>query len=676
MSCKRMWQPFLIIFILTPLFDSGVLAQYEVFVCSNNGNYSSESLYRSDLNGVLRSLSSKIDNTGFYSTSDGEASVIALCRADVELNACQGCVNIIAGEILTRCPNQYQAIMWSQYCMVRYSNETILGNLAMRPGRILYNMANSTSPDRFKVVRDELMDDVRAQAARGGSLQKAAAGNRTGPDNQVIFAMLQCTPDLSPENCTSCLVQAAGYIPGYIDDAIGVRVYTPSCIYRYETAPFYNITRLQESLGVPPSLTPPSMVPPPPPPPPPPRAGKVKGNRTRSIIIIVVSVVAFLVLVLGFGIFARTRTKQKTMEIDPNISGEISSVESIQYDFSKIRAATNDFSDDNKLGQGGFGAVYKGKLVNGQEIAVKRLSRESGQGVMEFKNEVLLLAKLQHRNLVRLLGFSVEGIERLLVYEFVPNGSLDQILFDRTKSSKLDWDSRYRSIVGIAKGVLYLHEDSRLMIIHRDLKASNVLLDENMNPKIADFGMAKLVVADATIESTNRIVGTYGYMAPEYASHGHFSVKSDVFSFGVIVLEIITGQRKIFTQNGENLGDLLSHAWRSWHEGKSTSMINPVLRETCGAQPDMMRCIHIALLCVQQNAADRPTMASVVVMLNSSTITLPIPKEPGFYFSGTSSFPNDEFNSNQFESSTPSQSLLTQSAEFSYSSSTSDLYPR
>ncbi|KAL7116904.1 hypothetical protein ACP275_03G035500 [Erythranthe tilingii] len=380
------------------------------------------------------------------------------------------------------------------------------------------------------------------------------------------------------------------------------------------------------------------------------------------IIIICVPIVAFILLALGVGIIVKKRMKHEAKEmINPDFSSDISTIESIQHDFGKIRAATNNFSDDNKLGQGGFGAVYMGKLVHGKEIAVKRLSKDSGQGDLEFKNEVLLLAKLQHRNLVRLLGFSIEGIERLLVYEFVRNGSLDQILFDRTKSSKLDWNSRYRIIVGIAKGVLYLHEDSRLMIIHRDLKASNVLLDENMNPKIADFGMARLVVPDATIESTNLIVGTYGYMAPEYARYGHFSVKSDVFSFGVIVLEIITG-RKIFTQNEENRGDLLSCAWRSWREGTISNLIDPILSETNGGQPDMVRCIHIALLCVQQNAADRPTMASVVVMLNSSTIRLPIPTEPGFYFSRTTSILHLE-------------SPNTQSPNNTYSSM-GDLYPQ
>ncbi|KAL7154929.1 hypothetical protein ABFS83_03G037300 [Erythranthe nasuta] len=531
MGCKRC-VPSLIVFILATLFPL-VFSQFERVVCSTSGNYTSESLYRADLSGILRSLSSNINNTGFYSSSAGRANIVSLCRADVQLNQCRGCVNDVAEAILVNCPNQFEAIMWSEFCMVRYSNKNLFGTLEVLPYFNLYSGANSTSPVGFKAAREKLMEDVRARAAGSGSLRKAAAGNTTGPDGQGIFILLQCTPDLSPENCISCLVEAAGYIPEYIDDSTGIRVYTPSCIYRYEDTSFYNITRLDESLVpaltpplAPPPLLPPSLVPPPPP---------AKSKNVK--LIIVVPVVAFIFLALGVGIFVLKRIlKHKANEmINPEFSGEISTTESIQHDFGKIRSATDNFSDDNKLGQGGFGAVYMGKMVSGQEIAVKRLSKDSGQGDMEFKNEVLLLAKLQHRNLVRLLGFSIQGNERLLVYEFVPNGSLDQILFDRTKSSKLDWDSRYKIIVGIAKGVLYLHEDSRLMIIHRDLKASNVLLDENMNPKIADFGTARLVAPDATIECTNRIVGTFGYMAPEYTTDGKFSVKSDVFSFGVFV---------------------------------------------------------------------------------------------------------------------------------------------
>ncbi|MFS8030945.1 putative protein kinase RLK-Pelle-DLSV family [Helianthus anomalus] len=314
-----------------------------------------------------------------------------------------------------------------------------------------------------------------------------------------------------------------------------------------------------------------------------------------------------------------------------NETTDIGSVESLKYNFNIVRAATNNFSKENKLGQGGFGAVYKGTLGDGREIAVKRLASDSGQGEIEFKNEVLLVAKLQHRNLVRLLGFSLEGSERLLIYEFLPNTSLDQFIFDPTKRTLFDWQKRYKIIKGVAKGLLYLHEDSRLMIIHRDMKASNVLLDAEMNPKIADFGMARLFNPGETQGEASRIVGTYGYMAPEYAMHGQFSVKSDVFSFGVLVLEMIAGQKNQCFRNGGSTEYLLGFAWKNWRNGTPTNMIDPTLKARSDSMSGIIRSIHIGLLCVQENVSDRPTMSSVVLMLNSHSLSLPVPAEPAFF---------------------------------------------
>ncbi|KAK9062793.1 hypothetical protein SSX86_019983 [Deinandra increscens subsp. villosa] len=311
---------------------------------------------------------------------------------------------------------------------------------------------------------------------------------------------------------------------------------------------------------------------------------------------------------------------------------DMSTVEILQYNFNLVKGATNDFSDDNKLGEGGFGAVYKGELGDGQGIAVKRLAKDSGQGDHEFMNEVLLVAKLQHRNLVRLLGFSMEGSERLLIYEFMPNASLDQFIFDPTKCALLDWEKRYKIIKGIAKGLLYLHEDSRLMIIHRDLKASNILLDAELNAKIADFGMARWFKPEETQGDTSQIVGTYGYMAPEYAMHGQFSVKSDVFSYGVLVLEMITGQKNRCFRYEERMEDLLSFAWKSWQDGTAMKMIDPILKMGSHSLHDIIRSIHIGLLCVQEKVVERPTMASIILMLNGiSTVTLPVPSEPAFF---------------------------------------------
>ncbi|EYU23766.1 hypothetical protein MIMGU_mgv1a021757mg, partial [Erythranthe guttata] len=411
---------------------------------------------------------------------------------------------------------------------------------------------------------------------------------------------------------------------------------------------------------------------------------KDDNSSARTIVIIGVSIAACVILVVvSVGICLRKRIKHKPIGNPANeAANEITTVESLQYSYSTIKAATNDFSDINKLGQGGFGVVYKGKLPNDQEIAVKRLSMNSGQGGVEFKNEILLLAKLQHRNLVRLLGFSIQGTEKLLVYEFVRNGSLDLYMLDPAKRSCLDWDKRYKIIGGVARGLVYLHEDSQLRIIHRDLKPANVLLDREMNPKIADFGMARLFEQDETQGNTSKIVGTYGYMSPEYAMHGHFSVKSDVFSFGVLVLEIMSGQKNRSIKIGDNVEDLLTFTWKNWREGTTENMIDPVLRAAgTGSLRDMIKCIHIGLLCVQENAAKRPTMASILVMLSSSTMTMPIPSEPAFFMASilgqdTSLSHNyDDSNSSDAGKGFKTRTSISEGVFINDVTST-DLYPR
>ncbi|XP_071709172.1 G-type lectin S-receptor-like serine/threonine-protein kinase RKS1 [Rutidosis leptorrhynchoides] len=302
------------------------------------------------------------------------------------------------------------------------------------------------------------------------------------------------------------------------------------------------------------------------------------------------------------------------------------------FDLSKIVAATDNFSLSNKVGEGGFGSVYKGTLQNGQEVAVKRLSQSSGQGMQEFENEVTLIAKLQHRNLVRLLGYCFHRDEKMLIYEYLPNKGLDSFIFDQEKGSLLEWNKRFQIIRGIIRGLLYLHQDSRLRIIHRDLKASNVLLDADLNPKISDFGMAKIFGGEQDQAKTRRVVGTYGYMSPEYAMEGLFSVKSDVFSFGILVLEIISG-RKNSSYYKENSVNLIGHVWELWKQEKALSVVDTTLLGSSSFDAgEIMLCIHVGILCVQESANDRPTMTEVAYMLSNRETKLPTPNQPAFIF--------------------------------------------
>ncbi|KAM1212774.1 hypothetical protein ACFX2G_004354 [Malus domestica] len=300
------------------------------------------------------------------------------------------------------------------------------------------------------------------------------------------------------------------------------------------------------------------------------------------------------------------------------------------FSYASVMAATCNFSQENKLGQGGFGPVYKGKLVTGQEVAVKRLSKCSGQGTLEFKNELILIYELQHKNLVKLFGFCIHGEERMLIYEYMPNKSLDYFLFDSTRVTLLDWKKRFSIIEGIAQGLLYLHKYSRVTVIHRDLKASNILLDENMNPKISDFGMARIFKHNELEANTNRVVGTYGYMSPEYAMEGLFSIKSDVYSFGVLMLEIVSGRRNNSFYNADRLLNIVGYAWELWKEGTVLELMDPALGDSC-IKDQLLRCVHVGLLCVEENAADRPTMSDVVSMLTNQSSPLPLPAKAAFF---------------------------------------------
>ncbi|KAL0353544.1 UNVERIFIED_CONTAM: G-type lectin S-receptor-like serine/threonine-protein kinase [Sesamum angustifolium] len=331
-----------------------------------------------------------------------------------------------------------------------------------------------------------------------------------------------------------------------------------------------------------------------------------KGKKQKTLIAVLTSTAGIILLGLSLILFIWKRKKNHQ-----NLRNEVT-------------RATNNFSISNKLGEGGFGPVYRGMLEDGKEIAVKRLSRTSTQGLDEFKNEVIFIAKLQHRNLVKLLGCCIQGEEKMLIYEYMPNGSLDLILFDKRKGKQLDWPKRFHIINGIARGLLYLHQDSRLRIIHRDLKASNILLDNDMNPKISDFGMARSFGGNETEANTQRRLHVTRICRRRLVLS-----KSDVYSFGVLVLEIVSGQKNRGFHHKDHHHNLLGHAWILHKERRSLELVDTNLVDSFYFS-EAVRSIHVALLCVQQSPENRPSMSSVVLMLGSEGV-LPPPKQPGFF---------------------------------------------
>ncbi|KAM5588593.1 cysteine-rich receptor-like protein kinase 25 [Rosa sericea] len=607
---------FLLCSVIISLFCDLAYADPPYKLCSNTSYYSDNSTFQTNLNTLLNSLPSNASVSKLYNTSFGNEpdNVFALymCLDYLDPGSCHDCINMAQQDIANICPNSKEAVVWEENCQLRYSNQNFFGRLNVDDNIPLANKKNISVPEKFETVVNETLSNLAEQAAFKQSLNMYATGKVSFQD-KMVYALVQCTTDLSWEDCDICLVRAIEDVLRAFYFSIGARLLSRSCYLRYEFYPFYEGATSEASI-----------------------ANNKRGRKIWLITILaIVSACLGVLLVVSCVCLAMRKSKKKgNREIlgQHDLFHKQNDTKAQEYPYfslASIHAATNKFSDSNKLGEGGFGPVYKGVLRDGKEVAIKRLSSYSEQGLEEFTNEVLLIMKLQHKNLVRLLGFCTDGEEKLLVYEYMPNSSLDVILFDSTKRAQLDWSRRVSIISGIARGVLYLHEDSRLRIIHRDLKASNVLLDNEMNPKISDFGTARIFAGSEGQANTATIVGTYGYMAPEYAMEGLYSVKSDVYGFGVLLLEIITGRRNTGFHLLKRAPSLTAYAWKLWDEGKGLELIDPSLVGSCDPE-EFLRYLHIGLLCVQEDANDRPTMSSAVVMLKSETVSLTQPEKPAF----------------------------------------------
>ncbi|XXG69344.1 hypothetical protein AAC387_Pa06g2237 [Persea americana] len=605
---------FLILHSRNPTRAVDVILDIPRVYCMNGSTYTIGSQFETNLNLLLPSLTTNgpLNITTFYNTSYGKEPDrvygFAQCMSGAPIDDCRLCLNNSRVQILQNCPNSRRATVRDYNCLLRYSDRPFFSQLEMNQRQGLYNAQNISDPVRFDTLVRTLMENVSTTAAMNPS--RIATGVTNYTQFASLYGLAQCTRDLSNGSCYRCLEEAIGGIKWCCDAKQGGLVYFVSCNIRYEVYAFDPASSNPTRVSIP------SPPPTPPPPPPPPRdaetplwnsspnnSGNIskqgKKGRTSLFVAIGLTVIFVGLVLLGCCIFLLLRRRRKPQEarmqqshhalststdlLNTDIYGgsQGENQELPFIDFGTIQHSTNNFSSENKLGKGGFGTVYKGMLVDGKEIAVKRLSIDSSQGLKEFRNEVVLISKLQHKNLVRLLFCCMEKKEKLLIYEYMPNKSLDFFLFDQIKRSQLTWRIRHNIINGVARGLLYLHEDSRLKVIHRDLKASNVLLDYEMNPKISDFGLARTFKENQGEANTNKVIGTYGYMAPEYAMDGLFSVKSDIFSFGVLLLEILSGRKNSRSYLVDNAQSLLAYAWRLWCDEKVMELLDPILIDSC-----------------------------------------------------------------------------------------------
>nr|XP_025881681.1 probable LRR receptor-like serine/threonine-protein kinase At1g56130 isoform X2 [Oryza sativa Japonica Group] len=354
------------------------------------------------------------------------------------------------------------------------------------------------------------------------------------------------------------------------------------------------------------------------------RNGVPKKRSKAGAIVGIVIGASVLGLAALFGIFFLVK-KRRTMAQQRKELYDLVGRPDV-FSSAELKLATNNFSSQNILGEGGYGPVYKGKLPDGKVVAVKQLSESSHQGKSQFVTEVATISAVQHRNLVKLHGCCIDSKSPLLVYEYLENGSLDQALF-RDTGLKLDWTKRFEIILGIARGLTYLHEESSVRIVHRDIKASNVLLDTDLTPKISDFGLAKLYDEKKTHIST-AIAGTFGYLAPEYAMRGRLTEKADVFAFGVVALETVAGRSNIDNSLEESKVNLFGWAWSLYEKEQALEIVDPRIKEF--SRDEALRVIHVALMCTQGSPHQRPPMSKVVAMLTGDVEVAEVIMKPSY----------------------------------------------
>ncbi|CAO2165261.1 unnamed protein product [Urochloa humidicola] len=600
------------------------------YTCKEDGGrYRDNSTYLSNLKALAVALAANVSTPSFVSGAVGQAPDavygFVLCRGDCAgASSCSDGLRKAFRNAIDKgfvCPFYKDVSIYYDQYMLRFSGDDVRHSLTNRPAWVASNMNNVTGAagKSYGEKVHKLMGRIAEAAASSPGRYGTGKVWFGGGEVSTAYGMQQCTPDLQADDCRSCLADLVSLMPAWFSHGpsnyrVGGRILGPRCSLRYENELFFQETNATLHVDMP-------------------------KNHLRKIEILLLTIAAVLSVVILVSLLTwiiqrrkDSKTRNELEEWTRLIAVEIGTMFS-HFTLSEIRNGTDNFSEAKKLGQGAFGYVYQGQLTCGV-VAIKRLAAYSSQGLEQFRNEIKFIAKLQHLNLVKLIGCCMQQNEKILVYEYMHNGSLDDIFKDVTKWASMTWPIRQNIIDGIAQGLLYIHNllQPEICIVHRDLKPSNILLDHQMNPKISDFGIA--MFSSSATESQDIVpMGTLGYMAPECLCGRSISVKSDVFSFGVLILEIISG-RKVGTsfRRYKRSDNLMAYAWRLWEDGNCKQLIdNSLSVEEHDQEAEIVRCIQTALLCVQANPEDRPNMREVIRILSNKDTQLDNPKQPAYF---------------------------------------------
>ncbi|GLJ50844.1 hypothetical protein SUGI_1083100 [Cryptomeria japonica] len=554
-------------------------------------------LFKQILNTAMESVVKEVAPSGFATNDEQAASdtttdsvyVLAQCRKDKSPADCVDCIKV-AGEQARNCSG-VSAKAYYDGCYLRYENTNFYERYTDATHKPVCGTINATDSTSFSATGRSLITDLCSATPRIDGY--FAAQTRQGPTNTIVYGLAFCLRSIQRDSCENCLSTAQENINKCFPGSEG-RGIDAGCYLRYDSKSFFpsNATiDLAHFL----------------------HTGK-KGSSPKLIIPCVVGGVFLLGLLTCFIVFWKQIMRPGQRKADIDGATELRGPE--DFEFKILKKATHNFDQANKLGEGGFGEVFKGTLENGKVVAVKKLTLgHSARAISEFESEVRLISNVHHRNLVRLLGCCRQGHERLLIYEYMPNISLNRILFGK-KKRLLSWKERFNIILGTARGLAYLHEEFHVCIIHRDIKSSNILLDNSFQAKIADFGLARLLPNDKTHVST-RVAGTVGYTAPEYARYGQLTKKADTYSFGVVVLEIVSGRKSIDMKQPPDMEYLLQWVWRLYEENKVLELVESEKEMEGYNEEEVLRVINLALLCIQESFRHRPSMPEVVTMLLS-----------------------------------------------------------